>query len=347
MSTANGREDSRAIRIVIVGGGRIGQVHARNILNHADGLTLTAIVEPYPSEALTSLAARAGIPVVPETGTLLADADAVIIALPTDLHEDVLMAAAAAGAHVLCEKPLAGDLDVARRMIDAAEKAGIVLQVGFNRRFDHNYRALRAAATNGDIGRIEIVRVTSRDPGPPGIDYIRQSGGLFMDMTIHDIDMIRFLTGDEVESVFARGACLVDEGIGRAGDIDTALVTGRFRGGTLGLVLDMGHHLFGGGYPEAAIDLFWDRIIHVHYKDCSEDIAAKSREQGWDYFESLRHGVFCELGQGAVDFPAITERLRGHGFDGWIVVEQDVLPGMGSPKECARRNRDYLASLGL
>ncbi|MFW6288719.1 MAG: sugar phosphate isomerase/epimerase family protein, partial [Spirochaetota bacterium] len=116
---------------------------------------------------------------------------------------------------------------------------------------------------------------------------------------------------------------------------------------TLGLVLDMGHYRFGGGYPEAAIELFWDRIIHVHDKDCSADVAGKSRERGWDYFESLRHGVFCELGQGAVDFAAVTDRLRGHGFDGWIVVEQDVLPGMGSPKECARRNRDYLASLGL
>jgi len=118
-------------------------------------------------------------------------------------------------------------------------------------------------------------------------------------------------------------------------------------GDTLGLVLDMGHYLFAGGYPEAAIRLFWDRIIHVHYKDCSADVAARSRESGWDYFESVRRGVFCELGRGAVDFAAITDELRARAYDGWIVVEQDVLPGLGSPIECARRNRDYLASLGL
>lgn len=115
----------------------------------------------------------------------------------------------------------------------------------------------------------------------------------------------------------------------------------------LGLVLDMGHYLFAGGYPEAAIGLFWDRIIHVHYKDCSAEIAAQSRENGWDYFESVRRGVFCELGRGAVDFEAITDELRARRYDGWIVVEQDVLPGLGSPKECAKRNRAYLASLGL
>ena len=236
MSTADGSRIVGAIRIVIVGGGRIGQVHAHNILMNGAGLRLTAIVEPFPTESLTSLAARADVPVASELGNWLAEADALIIALPTDMHEEVLIAAAAAGVHVLCEKPLAGDLDAARRMIAAAEKAGIVLQVGFNRRFDHNYRALRAAAANGGVGRIETVRVTSRDPGPPGIDYIRQSGGLFMDMTIHDFDMIRFLTGDEVESVFARGACLVDEAIGQAGDIDTALVTVRFKGGAIGVI---------------------------------------------------------------------------------------------------------------
>ena len=115
----------------------------------------------------------------------------------------------------------------------------------------------------------------------------------------------------------------------------------------LGLVLDTGHYAFGGGYPEAAIELFWDRIFHVHYKDCSAEIARRSRTQGWDYFESLRNGVFCELGHGSVDFPRITELLRARAYDGWIVVEQDVLPGMGSPIECATRNRGYLRGIGV
>ncbi len=116
---------------------------------------------------------------------------------------------------------------------------------------------------------------------------------------------------------------------------------------TMGLVLDTGHYLFGGGYPEAAIGLFGERICHVHFKDCSATIAQQSRSGGWDYFESLRNGVFCELGLGAVAFASIVEQLRARRYDGWIVIEQDVLPGMGSPMECARRNREYLRTHGL
>ncbi len=115
----------------------------------------------------------------------------------------------------------------------------------------------------------------------------------------------------------------------------------------IGLVLDMGHYRFGGGYPEAAMEYFWDRIWHVHFKDCSESIAARCRANGSDYFAAVREGVFCELGKGEVDFSRITKHLLEHGYDGWIVVEQDVLPGMGSPKACAARNREFIKGLGL
>lgn len=116
---------------------------------------------------------------------------------------------------------------------------------------------------------------------------------------------------------------------------------------TLGLVLDMGHYLYAGGYPQAALRLFWERIWHIHYKDCSVEVASRARAEEWDYFEAVQHGVFCELGHGAVDFREITDELKKRNYDGWIVVEQDVLPGMGSPKETARRNREFLRSLGL
>lgn len=115
----------------------------------------------------------------------------------------------------------------------------------------------------------------------------------------------------------------------------------------LGLVLDMGHYRFAGGYPEAALRLFGDRIRHIHYKDCSAQLAQRSRTDGWDYFTSVGNGVFCELGSGTVDFAAITAELTRREYDGWIVVEQDVLPGMGSPKATAGRNRAFLRSLGL
>ena len=115
----------------------------------------------------------------------------------------------------------------------------------------------------------------------------------------------------------------------------------------VGLVLDMGHYQFGGGDPLEALKKHKNRIWHIHFKDCHTEIAAKSRVEGWDYFQSVGHGVFCELGKGGVNFPAIVEELNSQEYSGWIVVEQDVLPGMGNPKVCAQRNRDYIKSLGL
>jgi len=115
----------------------------------------------------------------------------------------------------------------------------------------------------------------------------------------------------------------------------------------LGLVLDAGHYKFGGGDPILALKKYGRRIWHVHFKDCDDRIAALARQNTWDYFESVRHGVFCELGKGSVDFPAIVQQLQRTMYEGWIVVEQDVLPGMGNPKVCARRNREYIKSLGL
>ena len=115
----------------------------------------------------------------------------------------------------------------------------------------------------------------------------------------------------------------------------------------VGLVLDMGHYMFGGGDPLKALKKHSDRIWHIHFKDCQPEIAEKSRKEGWDYFKSVANGVFCELGKGSVDFNAIVRELNGLKYSGWIVVEQDVLPGMGNPKVCAQRNREYIKSLGL
>lgn len=115
----------------------------------------------------------------------------------------------------------------------------------------------------------------------------------------------------------------------------------------LGLCFDTGHYRFGGGDPLACLQTYKDRIWHVHFKDCQPEVAAKSRAEKWDYFTSVRNGIFCELGKGEIDFPLIKSALEKMGYDGWIVVEQDVLPGMGKPKESAQRNRDYLASIGL
>ncbi len=227
------------VNTLVAGGGRIGEIHARNVFASTAGLRLAGIVEPHPSESLMRFAQQAGVRIVTDLSDALersGDIDAVIVATPTALHEEVVNAAASVGAHVFCEKPLAGDVESARRIVSLMENAGKTLQVGFNRRFDHNFAALRNAVATGAVGRVELVRVTSRDPAPPGLEYIRTSGGLFMDMTIHDFDMVRFITADEVVSVFAKGACLVDERIGSAGDIDTAVVTLTFGNGAIGVI---------------------------------------------------------------------------------------------------------------
>ena len=128
---------------------------------------------------------------------------------------------------------------------------------------------------------------------------------------------------------------------------EIAIFLGRTDPGLLGLVFDTGHYRFGGGDPMEGLSRFRERIWHVHFKDCDEVTALESRKKKWDYFESVRAGVFCELGKGSVDFPSITSELKAGGYEGWIVVEQDVLPGMGDPMNCAHRNRRYLEKLGL
>jgi myo-inositol 2-dehydrogenase/D-chiro-inositol 1-dehydrogenase len=159
--------------------------------------------------------------------------DAVVICSSTDTHARIIEDAAAAGKHIFCEKPI--DLDLVRidRALAAVERAGVVLQVGFNRRFDPSFKKVRDVVSSGEIGVPEIVRITSRDPSPPSIDYVRVSGGLFLDMTIHDFDTARFLVGQEVEEIYAVGGVMVDPAIGLEGDIDTAVVTLRFAGGAL------------------------------------------------------------------------------------------------------------------
>jgi myo-inositol 2-dehydrogenase/D-chiro-inositol 1-dehydrogenase len=143
---------------------------------------------------------------------------------------------ARAGKHIFCEKPIALDPDIIRNALAEVEKSGVKLQVGFNRRFDPNFAAVQEQIASGALGEPHIIRITSRDPAPPPAEYVASSGGLFMDMTIHDFDMARFLCGSEVTEVHAYGAVLVDPEIGKAGDIDTAVISLKFANGALGII---------------------------------------------------------------------------------------------------------------
>lgn len=215
--------------VAVIGAGRIGQIHARNVAAHA-GTRLVGICDP-DGAAAGRLAAACGSRVIARDEVFAADA--VLIASPTPTHAGFIERAAAAGRAVFCEKPI--DLDAARALacVEVAERAGIALMIGFNRRFDPHFAALKAALAGGEIGALEVLSITSRDPSPPPPSYVAASGGLFRDMAIHDFDMARFLLGEEVMEVFAAASCLVDPGIGAAGDVDTALITLRTASGRL------------------------------------------------------------------------------------------------------------------
>ncbi len=205
------------------GAGRIGAIHAANLA--ASGRARLAHVVDVHAPAAAALAARHGA-AVSDTASALADpkVGAVIIASSTDTHADLVIAAARAGKAIFCEKPI--DLSLARvdACLDAVAKAGVPMLVGFNRRFDPSFAELHRRIGAGAIGAVEQVVITSRDPGPPPVSYIKVSGGLFRDMTIHDFDMARWMLGEEPTEVFAYGATLVDPAIGEAGDIDSAMV---------------------------------------------------------------------------------------------------------------------------
>ena len=211
------------IRIGLLGCGRIGQVHGRTIKAMEDA-TVVAVADAMP-EAAAALAAEVNAD-VRDANTILSasDIDAVVIGTPTDTHFDLIQGAARAGKAIFCEKPIDMSVDNIRACIKVVEAAGVAFLTGFNRRFDPNFASLRARIAAGDIGPVELVTITSRDPAPPPISYIERSGGLFRDMMIHDFDMARFLIGEDFVKLHAVGSALVDPAIGAAGDVDTAAV---------------------------------------------------------------------------------------------------------------------------
>ncbi|HEX3053598.1 MAG TPA: inositol 2-dehydrogenase [Aggregatilineaceae bacterium] len=225
------------IRVGLVGTGRIGQIHARTLAHTIAGAELVAVTDVNREAAQACAAALGGAKVVDNYNDLLKDPtmQAVVICSSTDTHAPFIIQAAEAGKHIFCEKPIAADLSKIDAALDAVERAGVKLMIAFNRRFDANHQRLKQAIEGGEIGTPHRLHIISRDPAPPPIEYIKVSGGLFFDMTIHDFDMARFLLGD-VDEVYAAGGVLVDPRIGEAGDIDTAVITLKFKNGAIGTI---------------------------------------------------------------------------------------------------------------
>jgi myo-inositol 2-dehydrogenase/D-chiro-inositol 1-dehydrogenase len=226
------------LHVGIIGAGRIGKVHAETV---AFGLPEAEIVSvtDVNRDAAVQLAGRCGIPAVAASSEeILSDprVDAVLICSSTDTHAGLIGQAARAGKHIFCEKPIAHDLAKIDAALEAVAKAGVKLQIGFNRRFDTNFARVKRAVETGEIGTPRLLHIISRDPAPPPISYVKVSGGMFLDMTIHDFDMARFLIGDEVDEIFVSGGVMVDPEIGVAGDLDTAVIVLRFRNGVIGTI---------------------------------------------------------------------------------------------------------------
>ncbi|MFY0691715.1 MAG: inositol 2-dehydrogenase [Paracoccaceae bacterium] len=243
------------ISIGLLGCGRIGQVHARSIARMPNA-RLTALADAMP-EAAQALAETSRAEVRSSDDIISgSDIDAVVIATPTTLHYEQIHALAAAGKAIFCEKPI--DLSTERAIAckAAVEKARVPFMTAFNRRYDPHFAHVQAQLADGAIGPAELVVITSRDPAPPPVSYIRQSGGLFRDMMIHDFDMARFLLGEEPVEVYASGACLVDPEIGAAGDIDTAMVILKTASGKLAHINNSRRATYG-----------YDQRIEVHGAD--------------------------------------------------------------------------------
>jgi myo-inositol 2-dehydrogenase / D-chiro-inositol 1-dehydrogenase len=226
------------LNIGLIGAGRIGQLHAEHLVQRIPRARLLMVADVV-EDAARQCAAQLHIPAATrDYQAVLANPDiqAVVICSSTDTHAEIIAAAAQAGKHIFCEKPIALDLAVIDQALAVVDRAGVKLQIGFNRRFDANFRRVREAVVRGEIGQPHRLHIISRDPAPPPLAYVKVSGGIFLDMTIHDFDMARYLIGSEVEEVYTTAGVMVDPAIGEAGDLDTALVVLRFANGVIGSI---------------------------------------------------------------------------------------------------------------
>ena len=228
----------------IIGAGRIGKIHAGNVAARKD--CAVAFVADADAAAASSLATATG----GKVGSIdeifaSSEVDAVAICAPTDMHADLIERSARAGKAIFCEKPIDLDAERIAKTLEVVKSTGATLMVGFNRRFDPNFAAVRQRIQDGVIGALEMVAITSRDPSPPPVSYIARSGGLFRDMMIHDFDMARFLLGEEPVSISAMGSALVDKAIGEAGDVDTAVVIMETRSGKVAQISNSRRAVYG------------------------------------------------------------------------------------------------------
>ena len=226
----------KKVNIAIFGVGRIGKIHLKNLLRFS-GVNVVAVADThYPADEFKKEFKDVFFSSNPEEVLALPAVEAVLICTPTSSHAAMIELALQSGKHIFCEKPVDLSLERTKALVDMANQSGVKLMLGFNRRFDPDFLQARKSIQDGRIGDIQIIKITGRDPGLPPLDYIKNSGGLFMDMAIHDFDMARYMMGKEVKEVYSRGLVLVDKQVGEVGDVDTALTTLVFEDGTYAVI---------------------------------------------------------------------------------------------------------------
>lgn len=303
------------LKVGLLGAGRIAGVHATAISSHK-GSVLSAVSDFFPENA-QKLAAEYGC-AARTTEEIIADSsiDAVLIATSTDTHSDLMEAATFAGKAVLCEKPVDLSLERARDCQKVVSKNGQPVMIGFNRRFDANFAALKASLAAGEIGKPELLAITSFDPAPPPVDYIKVSGGLFRDMMIHDFDMANFIMGEPPVSVTATGSCIIDPKIGAAGDIDTAVVTLSYRDGRIAVIKNSRRAAY--GYDQRVELLGSEGSLQA--QNVLENTVVKSTAQGVTGAKPTYFFLERYLASYASEWSAFVDALSG---DGAIPVTLD------------------------
>lgn len=277
----------KKLSLVLIGMGRIGRIHLNNILRQFPTVEIAGVADrDYSAEEFAKQ--YGAIPFSRDAEELLAlpGVDAVLICTPTSSHAAMIRLALKHGKHIFCEKPVDLSLETTKELVDQVQAAGIKMMLGFNRRFDPDFLHARRQLTDGRIGEVQIVKITSRDPGLPPIDYIKNSGGLFMDMVIHDFDMARYLMGKEVREVYAQGRVLVDPKVGEAGDIDTALTTLIFEDDSYAVIDNSREAIY--GYDQR-LEIFGNKGMlqvenNLHNKSIIYDQTGIHHSQPLDFF---------------------------------------------------------------
>lgn len=267
------------VNVGIIGAGRIGRVHVESICTQVPNAKVKLLADPFMTEETSAWAKGMGVEeTTKDYKEILADPeiDAVLICSSTDTHSPISVEAIKAGKHVFCEKPIDHDVAKIQEVIDALKDSNVKYQVGFNRRFDHNFEAVQSAVAAGKVGDVHVIKVTSRDPEPPCAEYVKVSGGMFLDMTIHDFDMVRFLAGCNAEEVYVEAAVLVDPAIGEAGDVDTAVITLKMENGAIAVIDNSRKAVY--GYDQRA-EVFGSKGMVATAND-SASTAVISNENG-------------------------------------------------------------------